>query len=87
MDLSLVDTLFMQIKLYVSGRNLKNLDVLTKSDPRCDIYEYVNNDWKLIGNTEIIQNNVNPDFTTCIFMNYFFEKMQKIKFVMMDVDT
>lgn len=83
---NLVDTLSMQVTLYVSGRNLKNLDVFTKSDPKCEIYEFTNDKWTLVGKTETKQNNLNPDFSTAISMSYFFEKMQKLKFVMMDSD-
>ena len=36
--------------------------------------------------TEQIQNTLNPDFKTGIVMNYFFEKMQKVKFLMIDGD-
>ncbi len=31
-------------------------------------------------------NNLNPDFTQKITMNYYFEKVQKLKFVMIDAD-
>ena len=76
----------MQVTLYISGRNLKNLDVFSKSDPKCEVYEFVNNKWALVGKTETINNNLNPDFQTSIQMTYYFEKMQKIKFRMMDSD-
>lgn len=76
----------MQVTLYVSGRNLKNLDVFTKSDPKCEIYEFSNNKWSLIGKTEVKMNNLNPDFSTAISMSYYFEKMQKLKFRMIDHD-
>ena len=38
------------------------------------------------GKTEQIINNLNPDFQTRICMNYFFEKSQDLKFVMIDGD-
>ncbi len=72
---SLADTLSMQITLYISARNLKNLDVFTKSDPRCEVQEFVNNKWVVIGKTETINNNLNPDFKTSITMSYYFEKI------------
>jgi hypothetical protein len=46
----------------------------------------VNTNWVQVGRTEQIKNNLNPDFKTRITMNYFFEKDQKIKFVMIDGD-
>jgi len=33
------DTLAMKVNLYISGRKLKNKDILSKSDPQCLIYE------------------------------------------------
>ena len=42
--------------------------------------------WVKIGSTEQINNNLNPDFKTCITIDYKFEKLQKIKFQMMDSD-
>lgn len=64
----------MQIKLYISARNLKNLDTFTKSDPKCILYEYVNNSWKVVGKTEGIKNNLNPDWVTAIDVAFFSRK-------------
>ena len=80
------DTLCMQIRLFISGRNLKNLDVFSRSDPKCAVYELVNKDWKLLGKTETITNSLNPDFATSIQLGFYFEKIQRIKFVMRDSD-
>jgi len=41
----------------------------------------------LRGQTEVIKDNLNPDFTTKISLPYFFEKTQLLKFVMVDVDS
>ncbi len=43
--------------------------------------------YSLIGKTEIIKNNLNPDFVNTFFIDYFFEKEQWIKFVVFDVDA
>ena len=83
---SLADTLSMQITLYISARNLKNLDVFTKSDPKCEVQEFVSNKWVVIGKTETINNNLNPDFKTSIPMSYYFEKIQKLRFRVIDSD-
>ena len=34
-----------------------------------------------------MNNQLNPDFTKSITLDYFFEKTQKLKFVMEDADT
>ena len=36
--------------------------------------------------TEQVSNNVNPEFRTPIQVTYYFEKVQHIKFVMIDGD-
>ena len=33
----------MQVNLFVSGRNLKKLDLMSQSDPLCHVYEKRNN--------------------------------------------
>ncbi len=39
------------------------------------------------GQTEMQNNQLNPDFSTSITVDYFFEKTQKLKFVMLDGDS
>ena len=46
----------------------------------------VGNNWKLLEKTETMKNNLNPDFTKEFNINYYFEKLQKLKFVMIDSD-
>ena len=67
-------SLCMQVQLFISGRKLKNLDILSKSDPKCSVYEMVNNKWMIKGQTEMQNNQLNPDFNTSITVDYFFEK-------------
>ena len=51
-----------QVTLFVSGRKLKDLDVFSKSDPKCILFEQRGNSWAKIGQTETVSNNLNPDF-------------------------
>ena len=80
-------SMMMQVNLYISGRKLKDLDTFSKSDPQCRLYEKKNNQWVQVAKTEVINNNLNPDFNTCFTLAYFFEKVQHFKFVMVDVDN
>ena len=64
----------MQVELFISGRKLKDLDTFSKSDPQCRLYEWKNNQWMKIAQTETIMNNLNPDFKTSFTCAYFFEK-------------
>ena len=78
--------LSMRVELFIAGRKLKDLDAFSKSDPQCRVFEMINNSWVLRGSTEQIKNNLNPDFTTKITLNYYFEKAQRLKFEMIDGD-
>ena len=78
--------LSMRVELFIAGRKLKDLDAFSKSDPQCRVYEMINNTWVLRGSTEQVKNNLNPDFTARITLNYFFERAQKLKFEMIDGD-
>ena len=52
----------MHVNLHISGRKLKNMDTFSKSDPQCRLYEKKDGQWIKICQTEIINNNLNPDF-------------------------
>ena len=81
------------VELSVSGRNLCDYDVLSKSDPMCVVFYKPfgaptnDSSWQELLRTECIQNNLNPDFTTKIQMTYYFEQQQHLKFDMYDVDS
>ena len=84
-------SLVIQVLLYVSGRKLRDLDTFSKSDPMCFMYEHTGlrgskNQWRKIGQTEQVKNSLNPDFRTSFTMPYFFEKVQNLKFVIIDGD-
>ncbi|CAI2365621.1 unnamed protein product [Moneuplotes crassus] len=79
-----------RVSLHISCRNLKDLDIVTVSDPVCHFYYQDPNEgkeWKLYGKTEQIENNLNPQFVTYFEVDYYFERIQKIKFEVFDVDS
>ena len=76
-----------RVNLFVSGRNLKNLDAFSRSDPRCILFEKTGNSWSKVGETETINNNLNPDFQTSFTVDYFFEKTQHFRFCFIDSDN
>lgn len=45
MELENNDHLMMKVLISISCRKLKNLDFLTKSDPRVEVFEHKNGDW------------------------------------------
>lgn len=40
-----------------------------------------------VGRTERIENNLNPNFSKSIIVDYFFEELQKLKFLVYDIDS
>ena len=76
------------VKLYISGRNLKNMDMFSKSDPICIVFEKAQDreEWFEIGRTEFIKDTLDPNFEKAIDIDYFFEKTQEIKFEFIDDD-
>jgi len=78
-----------KIQLSISCRNLVDLDTFSKSDPVVHVYmkDAKSKGYTLVGKTEMILNNLNPDFTKTFTLDYFFEKEQWIKFEVYDVDN
>ena len=63
------------------------MDVFSKSDPVVHFFIWNGTEWVLSGKTEIVSDNLNPDFTTFFTVDYSFEKQQKIKFQVLDKDV
>ena len=80
------ETLKMRLNLYISARNLKDLDLMTKSDPCAAVFEKKQSGWVKIGKTEKIKNNLNPDFEQAIEVDYYFERLQPLKISVIDDD-
>jgi hypothetical protein len=77
------------VKLYISGRNLKDLDTFSKSDPICIVSERAQDNpnlWFEVGRTEFQKDNLNPDFKKPIDIDFFFEREQMLKFEFIDDD-
>ncbi|KAJ3148733.1 hypothetical protein HDU89_004583 [Geranomyces variabilis] len=77
------------VELRIACRHLIDADILSKSDPAVFVYTAPpgrNTQWRLVGTTETIQNNLNPTFTRPIKMTYFFEEEQRLRFAVYDID-
>ncbi|KAF2073917.1 hypothetical protein CYY_004771 [Polysphondylium violaceum] len=77
---------FPKIELRIKCRNLKDKDVLSKSDPQVFLIEERLGEWHLVGSTEKVKNNLNPDFAQPIKIDYHFERVQYLNFVVIDID-
>ena len=71
----MVDQLFTEIDLKISARGLKDLNLIGKSDPICLVHQFDKKTklWEQIGSTEVIKNDLNPDWKP-IQVKYYFEK-------------
>lgn len=80
--------LFSQIELSLSASNLRDRDVLSKSDPMVVIYTK-GRDGALqeLGRTEVILNSLNPQWIKKVIVTYQFEVVQTLVFRVYDVDT
>ncbi|XP_038662795.1 copine-2 [Scyliorhinus canicula] len=75
-----------KVELSVSGQNLLDRDVTSKSDPFCVVFVDINGKWSEIGRTETAMNNLNPVFAKKFVVDYHFEEVQKLKFALFDQD-
>ncbi|PIN06451.1 Copine [Handroanthus impetiginosus] len=80
--------LFSQIELSISAANLRDRDVLSKSDPMAILY-MKGSDGSLqeLGRTEVVLNSLNPKWIRKYTVTYQFEMVQNLVFRVYDVDT
>lgn len=79
-----------RIELFLSCRNLKDLDYFSKSDPYIKVNfrrDFNVKQYALYGRTETIQNQLNPNFNKTFIIDYLFECRQDIKFDVFDDDN
>ena len=65
-----------KIQIFISCRKLKDLDLMSKSDPyvTVSIRDSKSQHYSMIGKTEVVMNNLNPDFTKFFTIDYYFER-------------
>ena len=49
-----------KVELSISCSNLKDLDHFSKSDPAVFMYEKRGQTWEKLGQSEVVENNLNP---------------------------
>ncbi|BFZ13437.1 hypothetical protein BsWGS_16476 [Bradybaena similaris] len=76
------------LDLYFECSNLKDRDMLSKSDP-CVVLYMANRAGHLleVGKTEVVSNTLNPTFAKPIRVNYSFEDIQRVLIKVFDVDS
>ena len=77
-----------KVELTISCRNLHDADIFSKSDPIVivQVQEAGSNKYREYGRTEIIWDNLNPDFEKKFLMEYHFEVHKMLRFLVYDVD-
>jgi hypothetical protein len=78
-----------RVELHLSCKKLKDMDLLSKSDPIVSVLvkDTKSGSWKEHSRTERIQNCLDPEFSKAIQMEYRFEELQPLRFVVYDVDN
>lgn len=76
-----------RVQLNISCRNLRDKDVMSKSDPMAVVMIFKDGNWFEIGRTERLDNTLNPRFSKAVTVDYFFEELQKLKFFIYDIDS
>ncbi|KAJ4728889.1 Protein BONZAI like [Melia azedarach] len=80
--------LFSQIELSFSAADLRDRDVLSKSDPMLVVYTKARDGAIVeVFRTEVILNSLNPTWITKYTITYQFEVVQTLLFHIYDVDT
>ena len=76
-------------QLFVSSSNLANLDDLDNSDPFCVVSRKMKpeDEWQVIGQTETIDNNLDPQWVKHFQIDYYFHKTIYLKFDVFDEDS
>ncbi|KAL4859813.1 Copine-5 [Chlorella vulgaris] len=81
------------VEVSVKCRNLRDLDTFSKSDPMCVLLEADSpagggaRQWSEVARSDIVANNLNPDFPAPLNITYKFEQLQPMKLVVWDVDV
>jgi len=75
------------LEIFISGRKLKDKDLFSKSDPMVKMFIRTgNNNFVLVGKTEVIKNDLNPNFKTPLKCDLVFEMKQEVRFEVVDSD-
>ncbi|XP_063694395.1 copine-3-like isoform X2 [Bolinopsis microptera] len=75
-----------KVDITISCERLRDLDVLSKSDPICVLYSLEGKKRRELGRTERLNDTLNPKFQREITIDYRFEEVQKLGFYVFDID-
>jgi len=64
------------------------MDTFSKSDPLVEVLEHGpdSQNWSVTGRTEVIWDNLNPDFVKNFIFDFCFEEQKYLKFKVYDIE-
>ena len=75
-----------KLQLSFKCEELVNMDIGSESDPFCVLFKLNGQRWQMIGKTEVIHDNLNPEFVRKILVDYHFEQSDRFKVEVYDSD-
>lgn len=76
-----------KVQLFISCRKLKDVETFSKSDPFVEVFQKTHQqNWSKIGQTEVIWDNLNPDFVKNFIIDYYFEEQKYLSFKVFDAN-
>mmetsp|Transcript_31666 Transcript_31666/g.100958 ORF Transcript_31666/g.100958 Transcript_31666/m.100958 type:complete len:636 (-) Transcript_31666:63-1970(-) len=75
------------VEISLEAMSLPNKDVMSKSDPMAVLFLLEGNTWKEIGRTEVLSDTLNPKWVRSIRTTYNFDRVQKVRVVVVDADS
>ena len=76
-----------KVQLFISCRKLKDVETFSKSDPFVEVfYKTAVGGWIKLGQTEVIWDNLNPDFVKSFTVDYYFEEQMYLFFKVFDAN-
>jgi len=74
-----------KVELYLSCRKLKKKDAFSPIDPQVKVYrQNEKGAWVPLGETEVVKDALNPNFSTCVVTEFIFESHQYLRFEVVD---
>lgn len=74
------------LKITLKAEKLPNLDTFSKTDGMAVLFEKKNEQWQLVGMTEVISDCLDPEWVTPFQVEYRFEEMQQFKVTIYNMD-
>ncbi|KUF72080.1 Copine-7 [Phytophthora nicotianae] len=75
------------VELSLSAKDLKDRDIISKSDPFAVLFVKSGSGWTKLGKTEAKKDDLNPSWTKLFLVEYHFESVQQLKVEVYDQDS